>query len=49
VEPALNPLWVWMMHGEAPGAVALAGGALILAASIGRAIASRAQTRAAIS
>lgn len=48
VEPALNPLWVWMIHGEAPGAIALAGGALILAASIGRAIASRAESAAAM-
>jgi drug/metabolite transporter (DMT)-like permease len=42
IEPALNPLWVWMIHGESPSRLALAGGAVILAASIGRAVADRA-------
>lgn len=32
-EPALNPLWTWWLHGERPASVALAGGALILAAT----------------
>jgi drug/metabolite transporter, DME family len=45
VEPALNPIWVWLIHGEAPSALAVAGGALILAASIGRAVASRSEMR----
>lgn len=34
VEPALNPVWAWLAHGERPGAWALAGGATILAASL---------------
>jgi drug/metabolite transporter, DME family len=34
LEPALNPVWAWMVHGERPGAWALAGGGLILAASL---------------
>jgi drug/metabolite transporter (DMT)-like permease len=33
VEPALNPVWAWLVHGERPSRWALAGGALILAAS----------------
>ena len=33
VEPALNPVWSWLAHGEAPGAVAIAGGVLILGAT----------------
>ena len=41
VEPALNPIWVWLIYSEAPGAVAVAGGGIILAASIGRAMADR--------
>jgi drug/metabolite transporter (DMT)-like permease len=41
VEPALNPIWVWLIHGEAPGRVTLLGGAVILAASIGRALADK--------
>jgi drug/metabolite transporter (DMT)-like permease len=34
LEPALNPVWSWMAHGERPGPLSLAGGALILTASI---------------
>jgi drug/metabolite transporter, DME family len=33
LEPALNPVWSWMIHGERPGVWSLAGGALILGAS----------------
>jgi drug/metabolite transporter (DMT)-like permease len=42
VEPALNPIWVWLIHGEAPGTVTIVGGVIILAASISRALADRA-------
>ncbi|MDQ3309407.1 MAG: DMT family transporter [Gemmatimonadota bacterium] len=34
VEPALNPLWAWGIHGERPGSWALLGGATILLATI---------------
>jgi drug/metabolite transporter (DMT)-like permease len=33
VEPALNPLFAWLVHGEIPGGWALAGGAVILGAT----------------
>lgn len=33
VEPALNPVWAWIVHGERPTFLALAGGALILGAT----------------
>jgi DME family drug/metabolite transporter len=33
VEPALNPLWVWLAHDEVPSLLAIAGGATILAAT----------------
>lgn len=33
LEPVLNPLWAWLVHGEEPGLWSLAGGALILAAA----------------
>jgi drug/metabolite transporter (DMT)-like permease len=33
VEPALNPVWTWMLHGERPAGLAIFGGLLILAAS----------------
>jgi drug/metabolite transporter, DME family len=33
VEPALSPIWAWLVHGEAPSGLAIAGGVLILAAT----------------
>lgn len=41
VEPAFNPVWTWLVHGEAPGPLGIAGGALILGASVLRAVAGR--------
>jgi drug/metabolite transporter, DME family len=37
LEPVLNPVWSWIVHGEIPGAAALAGGALVLGATAARA------------
>lgn len=37
IEPALNPIWTWLLHGERPGALAMCGGALILGATAARA------------
>jgi drug/metabolite transporter, DME family len=34
LEPALNPIWSWMVHGERPGPWSLLGGGLILGASV---------------
>jgi drug/metabolite transporter, DME family len=34
IEPALSPLWAWMIQGERPGGWALAGGAVILSATL---------------
>jgi drug/metabolite transporter, DME family len=36
LEPALNPVWSWLVHGETPGPWSIAGGALILGATIFR-------------
>jgi DME family drug/metabolite transporter len=36
VEPVLNPIWVWLLHGEIPGPLAIAGGALVLVATAWR-------------
>jgi drug/metabolite transporter (DMT)-like permease len=33
-EPALNPLWSWLVHDEVPGALAVTGGAIILGATL---------------
>lgn len=33
LEPVLNPIWTWMVRGEAPGPWTIAGGGLILAAT----------------
>lgn len=41
VEPALNPIWTWLLHGERPGALSLAGGAVIVAAIGAKAFADR--------
>lgn len=37
LEPALNPVWSWLVHGEVPGGLALVGGALVLGATVFRA------------
>jgi len=34
LEPALNPVWVWLVQGERPGRGSLAGGVLILSATL---------------
>jgi len=34
LEPALNPVWAWMVHGERPPPMAVAGGAVILSATL---------------
>ncbi|HLQ66680.1 MAG TPA: EamA family transporter [Candidatus Limnocylindrales bacterium] len=34
LEPALNPLWAWLIHGERPGPWSIAGGLLILGATV---------------
>jgi len=36
LEPVLNPVWAWLVHGERPGAWSLAGGAVILVATLGK-------------
>lgn len=41
IEPALNALWAWLMHGEQPGPASLLGCALILLASIAAAFRAR--------
>jgi DME family drug/metabolite transporter len=42
LEPALNPVWAWLVHGERPGTLALCGGVTIL---LGTAAKSWADTR----
>jgi len=34
LEPALNPIWTWLVHGETPTFLALSGGAVILVATM---------------
>lgn len=36
IEPVLNPIWAWWLHGETLTLAALAGGAIILAATVRR-------------
>jgi DME family drug/metabolite transporter len=35
-EPALNPLWAWLVHDERPGGWALLGGGVILGATVAK-------------
>ncbi len=34
IEPVINPIWAWMLHGERPGPGALVGGAIIVVATL---------------
>ena len=36
LEPVLNPVWAWMVHGERPGPWSIAGGLLILMATLAK-------------
>jgi drug/metabolite transporter (DMT)-like permease len=45
IEPVLNPIWAWLVHGETPGAATLAGGGVILGATMIRALADARQAR----
>jgi drug/metabolite transporter, DME family len=38
IEPVLNPVWTWLIRGEAPGAATVAGGGLIVGATFLRAV-----------
>ncbi len=38
VEPVFNPVWAWLVHGERPGPWALAGGAVIIAATTAQSV-----------
>jgi len=38
IEPVLNPVWAWLVHGERPGPAALVGGGLILGATVVRSL-----------
>jgi drug/metabolite transporter (DMT)-like permease len=38
LEPVLNPVWTWLVHGEQPGYAVVTGGALILASTAVRAV-----------
>jgi drug/metabolite transporter, DME family len=35
-EPALNPFWAWLVHGETPGPWSIMGGVLIIGATVAR-------------
>lgn len=34
LEPVLNPIWAWLVHGEKPGAWSMVGGAVILLSTV---------------
>ena len=37
IEPVLNPMWTWLVHGESPGSFTLIGGTVIVTATALRA------------
>ena len=39
LEPVLNPIWTWMVHGERPGVWSIAGAAVILLATVAKSLA----------
>jgi drug/metabolite transporter (DMT)-like permease len=41
IEPALNPLWAWLVQGEVPGLWAIVGGVMILGATTAKSWAER--------
>ncbi|HET8713303.1 MAG TPA: DMT family transporter [Gemmatimonadales bacterium] len=45
IEPVLNPIWAWLVHGETPGPATLAGGGVILGATLVRATLDARQAR----
>jgi drug/metabolite transporter (DMT)-like permease len=45
IEPVLNPIWAWLVHGEVPGVATLAGGSVILGATAVRAALDARQAR----
>ena len=48
LEPVLNPIWAWWIHRETPSAWSLAGGALILGATVARILAEARERRAGV-
>jgi len=48
IEPVLNPIWAWLVHGEMPGPATLLGGALILGATVGRVLWDLRQNRQSV-
>ncbi len=38
LEPVLNPIWTWLVHGERPGVWSIAGAAVILLATIAKSL-----------
>ena len=41
LEPVINPLWTWLLHGEIPGPWSRAGGAIVLVATVIHALTAR--------
>ncbi len=48
LEPALNPLWTYLVHGETPGVLGSIGGGLVLVATTARALRPPARSPAPI-
>ncbi len=49
LEPALNPVWTWLVHGEEVARLAIAGGVLILLATVAMVVSGRNEEPAEVS
>lgn len=45
VEPVLSPIWAWLVHGEEPGTLAIAGGVLVAVATSAKAVSDARRAR----
>jgi drug/metabolite transporter, DME family len=45
IEPVLNPIWAWLVHGETPGPATIGAGVLILGATAARMVVEGGQPR----
>ena len=45
IEPVLNPIWAWLVHGETPGPATMGAGVLILGATAARMVVEGGQPR----
>ena len=48
LEPVLNPVWTWWLHGERPSGLAIVGGAILIGAILAQALVNRRASRSPV-